>query len=172
MKRVSLVKRVPMKRVPMRKAKREIRPVKAPGASRQIAFHQLLVAARKTYLMDALSQALQAIAQRSLKAEIGEYVPEDAQRILAAAGIRDEHVFPTPLILKTKPTLVGYYRLLLGSPQKSFYAGATGMSQFRSMEARGVMNAKQEANLEAFCRAMSESVSGLVRQMSPADYKP
>ena len=120
MERVSLVKRVTMKKVPMPKGKREMRAVKAPGASRQIMFRQLLVAARKTYLMDSLSQALHTIAPRRLKTEIGKYVPQEAQRILAAAGIRDEHVFPTPLILKAKPTLVGYYRLLLGSPQKSF----------------------------------------------------
>ncbi|MGH7798372.1 MAG: XcyI family restriction endonuclease [Candidatus Binatia bacterium] len=57
----------------------------------------------------------------TLKNESGAYIPTDVQRILTAAGIRDEHVFPTPIILETKPTLLGYYRLLLGVPQKSFY---------------------------------------------------
>ena len=33
--------------------------------------------------------------------------------------------------------LVGYYRLLLGVPQKTFYASGTGMSQFKSMEEDG-----------------------------------
>ncbi len=40
------------------------------------------------------------------------YVPHDAQRTLAAAGIRDEHVSPTPIILESGPMPVGYYRLL------------------------------------------------------------
>jgi XcyI restriction endonuclease len=120
--------------------------IKAPSTSRQIAFHQLLVAARKTWLMDALS---------------------DAQQVLAAAGVRDEHVFPTPIILETKPTLVGYYRLLLGVPQKAFYGMGTGMGQFKSMETRGALSDRQKEMLPAFCKAMSEGLADLVRRMSP-----
>lgn len=124
--------------------------VKAPTASRQLAFHQLLVAARKTWLMDALGEALANMDPSRIKNEITSFVPEDAQRILAAAGIRDEHVFPTPIILETKPTLLGYYRLLLGVPQKSFYRSETGMSRFRSMERRGVLNESQKEILPPF----------------------
>lgn len=94
--------------------------VRVPTASRQVRFHQLLVAARKSWLMDALGEALAVIDPAKVKGELTAYVPEDAQRILAAAGIRDEHVFPIPIILEAKPTLLGYYRLLLGAPQKSF----------------------------------------------------
>ena len=141
--------------------------MEAPTASRQLAFHQLLVAARKTWLMDALGEALAEINPSRIKNELTTFVPEDAQRILAAAGIRDEHVFPTPIILETKPTLLGYYRLLLGVPQKSFYRSATGMSRFRSMERRGVLNASQKEMLPPLCRALGEGLAELVRQMSP-----
>ena len=141
--------------------------VRAPSASRQIAFHQLLVAARKTWLMDALSQALSVIDPRVLKNQLSTYVPADAQRILAAAGVRDEHVFPTPVVLEAKPTLVGYYRLLLGVPQKGFYTSSSGMSQFKSMESRGMLSARQRAALPAFCQAMGEGLTDLIRQMSP-----
>ena len=141
--------------------------IKPPAASRQVTFHQLLVAARKTLLMDALSAALGRVNPTKLKAELATYIPRDTQRILAAAGIRDEHVFPTPIILETGPMLVGYYRLLLGIPQKTFYVTDTGMSQFKSMEARGVLNDRQKAALPAFCKAMSEGLADLVRQMSP-----
>jgi hypothetical protein len=41
------------------------------------------------------------------------------------------------------------------------------MSQFKSMEARGVLNDHQRAGLPAFCRAMAEGLADLVRQMSP-----
>jgi hypothetical protein len=101
--------------------------IPAPNSSRQIGFHQLLVSARKTWLIDALAEALGRIDPAKLKEQVSTYVPADAQRILAKAGIRDEHVFPTPITLETTPTLVGYYRLLLGVPQKTFYGGGTGM---------------------------------------------
>lgn len=117
--------------------------------------------------MEALSDALRRVDPDQMKREIAVHVPREAQQVLAAAGIRDEHVFPTPTILKQAPTLVGYYRLLLGAPQKSFYSGATGMGQFRSIETRGSINAFQEASLEHFCRAMSGALADLVCQMSP-----
>ena len=119
--------------------------------SRQVIFHQMLVAARKSTLMDALSDALGEADPKVLKKQISHYVPGDAQRVLAASGIRDEHVFPVPVLLELKPTLVGYYRLLLGVSQKRFYRQGTGMSQFKSMEHRGLINPKHPPDLNAFC---------------------
>jgi hypothetical protein len=94
-------------------------------------------------------------------------VPVDAQQILAAAGIRDEQVFPTPSLLELSPNLVGYYRLLLGLPQKTFYGAATGMGRFKNMEVKGVMGASQRSALDDFCAAMAEPLAELVRQLSP-----
>lgn len=93
----------------------------APGPERQLSFHQLLVAARKTVLIDGLREAVVQVDPCVLKNQLMEFVPSDVQKLLASAGIRDEEVFPTPVLLEACPTLVGYYRLLLGVPQKSFY---------------------------------------------------
>jgi hypothetical protein len=117
--------------------------------------------------MDALGEALAQIDPAALKRELTVYIPSDVQRILAAAGIRDEHVFPTPIILKTRPAVLGYYRLLLGVPQKSFYRSDKGLSQFKRMEARGVLNEAQEKLLSQLCRALGAGLADLVRQMSP-----
>ena len=135
--------------------------------SRQIAFHQLLVSARKTWLMDALKDALKRAPPKKIKEQLSTYVPADVQQILAAAGVRDEYVFPVPAVLEAKPTLIGYYRLLLGIPQKSFYQGGTGMGQFKSMESRGLLKPGKRPDLEGFCAAMGQSLAELVRQMSP-----
>lgn len=135
--------------------------------SRQVVFHQMLVAARKSMLMDALSEALGQLDPNVTKRQILAYVPAGAQKILAAAGIRDEHVFPVPAVLETKPTLVGYYRLLLGISQKRFYRKGTGMGPFKSMETRGILSPKKRPDLERFCRVMAENIAELVRQVSP-----
>lgn len=140
---------------------------KSLSPTRQIAFHQLLALARKRWLLDALSAALGSIDPNFLKKEISVYAPADAQKILASAGIRDEHVFPCPSVLEVKPTLVGYYRLLLGIPQKTFYNSETGMSQFKSMEIQGFLRDKQKDDLPFFCKTMSEELAELVRQISP-----
>jgi hypothetical protein len=136
-----------------------------PGPSRQVQFYQLLVAARKQWLMDALSEALAQLDQTVIKRQISLYVPADVQKLLAAAGIRDEHVFPVPGVIEAKPSLIGYYRLLLGAPQKSFYQGSTGMGVFKSMEETGAMSKRQQALVPGFCRAIAEPLSGLVRQI-------
>lgn len=141
--------------------------IKAPDASRQVRFHQLLVAARKTWLADALGEALRRVDPKILKAQLGKYAPADAQKILAAAGVRDEYVFPTPVVLERVPNLVGYYRLLLGLPQKRFYASGTGMGQFKSMERSGTVAARQRASLPTFCKVMGKALAELVGQLSP-----
>jgi hypothetical protein len=136
--------------------------------SRQVIFHQMLVAARKTALMDALSATLGNLDPGIVKAQISLFVPEDVQKVLAAAGIRDEHVFPVPVILERQPTLVGYYRLLLGVSQKRFYRQGTDMGPFKSMESRGLINPRKQPDLAVFCASTARHLADLVRQISPA----
>lgn len=139
--------------------------LKPPSSTRQVAFYQLLVAARKKWFVEALSAVLGLLDPSTVKAEIGEYVPAEAQRALAAAGLRDEFVFPLPAVLQSKPSLVGYYRMLLGASQKAFYKGSTGMGMFKRMEETGTINDKQKSRLQAFCRAMSVPLAQMVRQI-------
>lgn len=139
----------------------------APDPTRQVAFHQLLVAARKTWLLDALAETLGTVDPNAVMAELAQYAPADALTVLARTGVRAEHVFPTPTVLAAKPSLIGYYRLLLGVPQKSFYTSATGMTRFRSMELADTINARQQGSLAAFCEAMGAKLAELVRQVSP-----
>jgi hypothetical protein len=141
--------------------------IKVPGPGRQIAFRQLLVAARKSWLVDALKEALGVADPNIVKKQVSEFVPSDVQRVLAANSIRDELVFPVPALLEAKPTLVGYYRLLLGVPQKSFYKGGTGMGPFKSMETGGLLKSTRRPDLEGFCAAMAQGLAELVRQMAP-----
>jgi XcyI restriction endonuclease len=136
--------------------------------TRQVIFHQFLVAARKSILLDALSETLGQLDPNITKSQILAFVPSEAQRTLAAAGIRDEHVFPVPAVLEKRPTLVGYYRLLLGVSQKRFYRKGTGMGPFKSMETRGMLSAKKRPDLEWFCTAMTNRLAELVGQLSPA----
>ena len=119
------------------------------------------------WLKDAMARTLRKIDPDVLRQELGQLVPADTSQILAASGIRDEYVFPVPVLLEAEPTLVGYYRLLLGSPRKGFYAAATGMTAFKSMEEKGTLSDRQRARLSAFCRAMCEELANLVRQISP-----
>jgi len=115
--------------------------------------------------MDALSEALGKSDPNIVKEQIIKYVPVEAQKVLAASGVRDEHVFPLPVVIETKPSLVGYFRLLLGIPQKSFYKGKTGMGAVRSMEETGLASPKQQRRISEFCEAMARPLAELVKQV-------
>ena len=126
------------------------------------------MAARKLWLADALAEALGKVDAVQIKNELSRFVPGDALAILASAGIRDEHVFPVPTVLAEKPTLLGYYRLLLGTPQKTFYGSGSGMGPFRSMETNGTLNDRQKKTLPDLCAVMCEALAGMVKQLVPA----
>jgi len=139
-----------------------------PSPSRQVAFHQLLIAARKTWLSDALSIALEDVDTTIMRDELHRLVPEDVQRILSISGIRDEYVFPSPSVLEAAPTLLGYYRLLLGASQKAFYASGTGFGRFKRLESHGTLPVGLVAEIPQLCKALVNPLADLVRQISPS----
>lgn len=145
--------------------KRSLHP---PKATRQVSFHELLIAARKTWTVDALHEALARIEPNLLKKQLSIYAPNDIQKILASLGIRDEEVIPTPIVLESQPTLVGYYRLLTGVSQKGFYSNGTGMGPFQRMENGGTVTPITRKLLPKFCKEMSSILSDLIRSISPA----
>jgi XcyI restriction endonuclease len=138
-----------------------------PSAQRQLSFHQLLIAARKEVLGEALKKTLARIDPDTISKELSEYAPSEARQILAESGIRDEMVFVTPSILKADPALLGYYRLLLGVSKKIFYTADTGLTRFARMEQMAVITEWHEAHLHELCLAMNTVLSDLVVQISP-----
>lgn len=133
-----------------------------PDPILQLGFATLLDTARERVLTPALRDAVGQVGIDDLEAELTEYVPAAARSALAQIGVRAETFFPTPLLLTTKPTLLGYYRLLYGYSQKQFYQGARGLSRFRSMETKGVVPAASVADLPELCRSFAVAGAMLV----------
>jgi hypothetical protein len=117
--------------------------------------------------MDALQEALAEVVPATLREQIGQLVPDDVSPLLASTGIREEYVFPIPIVLETKPSLLGYYRLLTGVSQKVFYRGGTGLGFFRSMERSGTLRPTQRERLPELCSALAVPLAELVRQIAP-----
>jgi hypothetical protein len=138
-----------------------------PYPSKQIAFHQLLVAARATILNGALANAIGIADPDQVRRELGQLAQAPARKVLAKAGIRDEYVFATPAILRVRPTALGYYRLLLGVSKKAFYTAETGLSSFKAMEEKDLLRPSVDSELPAVCRAINDVMAELVIQLSP-----
>lgn len=141
---------------------------KPPYPSKQIAFHQLLVAARATILHGALADALNEAEPEVVSRELGRLAPTAARKLLARAGIRDEHVFATPTVLSARPTTLGYYRLLLGVSKKAFYATETGLRPFQVMEEKDRLRNTLMGELPALCKSLNAQLAEVITQLSPA----
>ena len=139
------------------------RTLNLPAPTLQIEFSICLAAARKAYLIDALSEAVTSLDIRSLDTQLSEYVPRRYMSRIAAAGLRAELIFPVPLILQANPRLLGYYRLLLGISQKAFYTNSTGAAIFKRMEDAGVIpsGADIKALSRELIRCLAELISGI-----------
>lgn len=128
----------------------------------------MLLVFRKSILHGALRQALAQIDPDIVAKEMATYAPPAERQMLAGAGIRDEEMFMVPSVLRHEPKLLGYYRLILGVPQKQLYRADTGVGPFRKMETDGVIPIGVVDRLGDLCSAMNTSLAALIAQLSPS----
>lgn len=128
----------------------------------------MLLVFRKSILHGALRGALAQLDPTIVAGEMATYAPQAERRMLAGAGIRDEEVFMVPRVLRHEPKLLGYYRLVLGVPQKQLYRASTGVGPFAKMETQGVIPSGVDARIGDLCSAMNRSLAALVAQLSPS----
>src|SRR5262245_5637554 len=93
----------------------------AQSADLQIDFWARLQQLRGKYLADGLAQAVAATNVADIDQELEAMVGNERLMPLTSQGIRGEAFFPVPVLLRAKPLLLGYYRLLYGRSQKEFY---------------------------------------------------
>ena len=133
-----------------------------PAPHLQIEFSFALTQIRSLYLQEALSKTIQSLTIQNIDEELAELVPQSSLSSLASHGLRGELLFPVPTVLKANPLLLGYYRLLLGFSQKEFYTTKTGVSLFKTMEEKGKLTERSDAQLTALCRALIKSCCALL----------
>jgi hypothetical protein len=142
--------------------------LRPPYPSKQLALHKLVVAARKTVLHEALADALGEVDPDAVQAEMKALAPSDARKLLARAGIRNEHVFATPSVLRVQPSTLGYYRLLLGTSKKSFYENSeTGLRPFKPLEEKETIPPKVADRLDELCEALNTAMAALILELDP-----
>ena len=148
-------------------------PFVLPPPVRQFYVRGILVAARQTVLHEVLLKTLGEVDADVLSAEIRRYAPKEGRQALQAEGIRDEFVFATPAILKQRPSLLGYYRLLLGISQKAFYHPDTGMAGYKVLEVNNALPEQLAVHLGDLCdaldHALGELATGVEGGLTPKD---
>lgn len=132
----------------------------------QVDFAAALVQIRDTFLQEALFSTIKQLKIADIDKELSLYASESDLALLASKGLRGEIVFATPCVLSANPRLMGYYRLLLGFSQKSFYNSGTGLGKFRNMEASGFLSEQTKSHLPELCRVLNGSASYLMNSIS------
>ena len=133
-------------------------------SERAVDLYSRLVAARSVYLQPALSDAVRVVGVAQIDSELNTLVPQDSLTRLASLGIRGERVFPTPSILTEAPTLIAYYRMLLGISQKGF-AQTYKYGRFLTAEAKGSWSSSTAAELPQLCEVFRDALVILVDEL-------
>jgi hypothetical protein len=107
-------------------------------------------------------EAVGALSIRDLDSELNLYAPAQGVSALAARGLRGELAFAVPSVLHWRPQLLGYYRLLLGYSQKSFYTASTGFNKLKSAEESGRLSTTQHTFLPEACSVLNHNCALLI----------
>ncbi|MCY4488819.1 MAG: XcyI family restriction endonuclease [Deltaproteobacteria bacterium] len=146
--------------------------IELPAPELQIDFARSLKAIRSQLLQEALLATVQEVSLHEIDAELRDSVREVDLKRLAVHGLRGELLFPVPCLLRGNPSLLGYYRLLLGFSQKAFYGSSGGAGQFKSMEDSGTLSSRQDELLPDLCAGMNRCASLLLAALDEGDIQP
>jgi hypothetical protein len=133
-----------------------------PAPDLQIGFARKLHEVRERMLQDALLRTSASLRVAEIDRELAEIVSDDDLRALARHGLRGELLFAVPSILRANPSLLGYYRLLLGYSQKEFYGPACGAGRYKMLEERGELGKLEFADVTRLCAALCGAASTLL----------
>ncbi len=139
-----------------------MKKINIPTPGLQIDFSFAIGELRSRFLQEALFDTLKNLDISAVDKELSVYVPKESLNTLAARGLRGELLFPVPCVLSANPSLLGYYRLLLGFSQKQFYSGHFGLSPFFTMESKGVLTSNNKDFLPVLCEALIRSAVELI----------
>ena len=133
-----------------------------PPPGRQVYIQDFLAQARSSVLQGVVLAAVREIDPSTLSSEMQQFAPASGLMRLQGTVVRDELVFATPSVLRTQPSSLGYYRLLLGVSQKQFYTTVGGLQQFRSMEERNFISPTSDALIPDLCTEMNAAMATLL----------
>ena len=127
---------------------------------------------RSSILQDSLTQAVSLVDIDIINNELSALADKHALQRMASLGLRGELVFAVPSILRARPALIGYYRLLLGFSQKQFYNKQHGLLAFKSLESKATIRPALLPLLEELCRCVNASASVLVSALDDTELSP
>jgi hypothetical protein len=141
-----------------------MKPQQPLSSSMAIDLYQALMDARQLYLHPALNRAVYDVGVAVIDSELQQLVPGKALNQLARLGLRGERAFPVPSIIMHTPSLIGYYRMLLGFSRKEF--GKQGYSTWVAAEKSNKLSRDHQKLLTQFCSTLITPLTVFVYAMN------
>ncbi|MFN3998172.1 XcyI family restriction endonuclease [Algoriphagus sp.] len=127
----------------------------------QINFFYRLKLIKEQYFKKSLTATVSVLDIEEINSELSKFINKSSLNKLAAHGLRGELFFSSPIILKTNPYLLGYYRLLYGFSQKEFFSKGP-FGGFKLMEEKGILSKTAASNLEFLCETLAKCGENIV----------
>lgn len=121
---------------------------------------------RGRVLRDALRETVGKVGVQVIDRELHNLVNADALNKLGAFGLRGEVLFAVPCLIKEKPTISGYYRLVLGISQKEY--GRRGLGKWIRIE-KGESAAISEDEIQGLCVMLIKAGERLLSALGSMD---
>lgn len=121
---------------------------------------------RGMVLRDALRETVGKVGVQVIDRELHELVSTDALNKLGAFGLRGEVLFAIPCLIKEKPAISGYYRLVLGISQKEY--SRRGLDKWIRME-KGENATISEGEIEDLCTMLIKAGERLLSALASMD---
>ncbi len=119
----------------------------------QVSFYHRLQTFRHSFLSEALGSTVVTLDISKVDRELAAYVGRKSLGKMASFGLRGEILFPVPLILRSRPSLLGYNRLLYGLSQKEFYRYAQ-IAPFKRLEESNEIRESLSPRLDSLCQSL------------------
>ena len=132
----------------------------------QVNFAHRLAALKRTHLQPALLETIANLDIAKLDKQLSSLAPAAALQKLASIGLRGESLFVTPIVLLARPSLLTYYRTLLGYSQKEFYKSGSGLAAFKKAEDAGLLGPIAQMQMSAFCTYLNQRATYLLKGLA------
>ncbi|WP_027356881.1 XcyI family restriction endonuclease [Desulfofundulus thermocisternus] len=121
---------------------------------------------RGKILRDALKEAVEKVGVQTIDRELHDLVSSSALTKLGAFGLRGEILFAVPCLIKEKPSVSGYYRLVLGFSQKEY--GRKGLGKWVEIEKRKNVSVSED-EIQELCATLIRAGEQLLNGVSNRD---
>lgn len=131
--------------------------------AKQLWMLKRLQSARGLILRDALQRTVEKVGVRTIDSELHRLVPVHHLTKLGASGLRGEILFAVPCIIRAKPSVSGYYRLVLGISGKDY--GRRGLDKWIQVE-NGARNDVSDEEISSLCEVLIKMAGQLLEGIS------